>query len=339
MASTQPSRVREHGAGRPAAHVGTRRWRRAESETRCSRWALRRTRRRRPRARESRTRARRSRTTSPVRATALSLVSMRVSGVMRRHYSKLHARVPNRLPWPDCRGSHHRARARYPSIPQEDTMRIDPHGRCSCSRPPRVSLRAARAREEGAGLRRHLHARKYQRLALRREQGRVGDRTPTSSKATPPTPTVPKAAKEAYAAFTGNAENIEHDAEVPREARQAFAAARAPARTHPLRSRRTTRQSVADIVKKRIKVETEQVEKLYGFDFQIDGKSVTTNEIDEMLRNDDEPRQAPRRVGDEQGSRQEPARTAWPSCRRSATRPCSRSGTRTTSTTRCPTTA
>jgi peptidyl-dipeptidase A len=40
-----------------------------------------------------------------------------------------------------------------------------------------------------------------------------------------------------------------------------------------------------DIVKQRIAAETAQVEKLYGFDFKMDGKSITTNQIDDILRN------------------------------------------------------
>lgn len=41
--------------------------------------------------------------------------------------------------------------------------------------------------------------------------------------------------------------------------------------------------TVSDIVKERIKAETAQTEKLFGFDFQIDGKSVSTNDIDKIL--------------------------------------------------------
>ena len=46
-------------------------------------------------------------------------------------------------------------------------------------------------------------------------------------------------------------------------------------------------QTVADLVIERIKAETEQTEKLYGFDFQMDGESVSTNDLDEALRNND----------------------------------------------------
>lgn len=42
-------------------------------------------------------------------------------------------------------------------------------------------------------------------------------------------------------------------------------------------------ETIQDVVKARIKAETEQSEKLFGFDFKIDGKSVSTNEIDGML--------------------------------------------------------
>jgi peptidyl-dipeptidase A len=41
--------------------------------------------------------------------------------------------------------------------------------------------------------------------------------------------------------------------------------------------------TVSDIVKERIKAETAQNEKLFGFDFRIDGKSVSTNDIDKIL--------------------------------------------------------
>ncbi len=43
-------------------------------------------------------------------------------------------------------------------------------------------------------------------------------------------------------------------------------------------------ETVKELVKERIKAQTEQVEGLYGFDFKIDGTSVSTNEIDETLR-------------------------------------------------------
>ena len=43
-------------------------------------------------------------------------------------------------------------------------------------------------------------------------------------------------------------------------------------------------EKAADAVKARIKAETDQTAKLYGFNFMIDGKPVTTNNIDSILR-------------------------------------------------------
>lgn len=43
-------------------------------------------------------------------------------------------------------------------------------------------------------------------------------------------------------------------------------------------------ETAKDLVDKRLKAEAVQTEKLFGFDFKIDGKSVSTNEIDKILR-------------------------------------------------------
>jgi peptidyl-dipeptidase A len=90
-------------------------------------------------------------------------------------------------------------------------------------------------------------------------------------------------AKEAMAAFTGSTENIEKargflaqkDA-LPDILVRQLNAILYEAANNP--------QTVPDLVKKRIKVETEMVEKLFGFDFKMDGKSISTNDIDELLR-------------------------------------------------------
>ncbi len=94
-------------------------------------------------------------------------------------------------------------------------------------------------------------------------------------------------AKEAYAAFTGNATNIAQTQKFL-ESRDKLSPLLVRQLDAILYEAGNNPQTVADIVKKRIKVETEQVEKLYGFDFQLDGKSVTTNDIDELLRNDND---------------------------------------------------
>lgn len=90
-------------------------------------------------------------------------------------------------------------------------------------------------------------------------------------------------ANEALANFTGSIDNIEkiqnllksRDKLLPMQVRQLekmfYMAANNP-------------QTVPDLVKERIKAETAQTEKLFGFNFKIQGKSVTTNEIDEILR-------------------------------------------------------
>ncbi|HEY6188684.1 MAG TPA: M2 family metallopeptidase [Pyrinomonadaceae bacterium] len=48
-------------------------------------------------------------------------------------------------------------------------------------------------------------------------------------------------------------------------------------------------ETAKDLVKERIAAETAQTEKLYGFDFKIDGKSATPNRIDEILRTSNNP--------------------------------------------------
>ena len=92
-----------------------------------------------------------------------------------------------------------------------------------------------------------------------------------------------RTAGEAVAAFTGSVENIKtcrdflryKDELRPIQVRQLerilYMAANSP-------------QTVADLVKQRIAAETAQSEKLFGFTYMLDGKEVTTNEIDEILR-------------------------------------------------------
>lgn len=90
---------------------------------------------------------------------------------------------------------------------------------------------------------------------------------------------------EAYAAFTGSKENIEkaqnflknrstlNELQEKQLEKIVYFAANNP-------------QTVAGIVKERIKAEAAQTEKLFGFDFKIDGKSVSANEIDNVLRDE-----------------------------------------------------
>ncbi|MEZ4747704.1 MAG: M2 family metallopeptidase [Calditrichia bacterium] len=92
-----------------------------------------------------------------------------------------------------------------------------------------------------------------------------------------------KAANEALANFTGSKENIETARELlkskdqltPIQIKQLEAVLYAAA-NNP--------QTVPDLVKARIAAEAEQNKNLFGFDFQIHGESVSTNEIDNILK-------------------------------------------------------
>lgn len=90
-------------------------------------------------------------------------------------------------------------------------------------------------------------------------------------------------ANEELARFVGSAENIgrikgflqHRDRLTPIEARQLevmlYLAAEKP-------------QTVAETVSRRIAAETEQTERLYGFQFKLHGKPITANQIDDALR-------------------------------------------------------
>ncbi|TPE45834.1 M2 family metallopeptidase [Pontibacter mangrovi] len=96
-------------------------------------------------------------------------------------------------------------------------------------------------------------------------------------------------ANEAFAAFTGSAENIEKakamlekkDQLTPLQVKQ-FEAILYAGANNP--------QIIPDVVKARIKAETEQTEKLYGFDYRIYDKSVSTNDIDNILKTETDPK-------------------------------------------------
>jgi peptidyl-dipeptidase A len=93
------------------------------------------------------------------------------------------------------------------------------------------------------------------------------------------------AAKKAMADFTGNTENIE-TARKFLEKRAEFPYVLARELDYVLYEGANNPASVADLVKQRLTLETKSVEKLYGYDFQIDGKSVSTNQIDDILRDE-----------------------------------------------------
>ncbi len=89
-------------------------------------------------------------------------------------------------------------------------------------------------------------------------------------------------ADEAMAAFTGSKYNIEHARKflkqkklTPQQKKQLevilYAAANNP-------------QTIEELVKKRIKAENDQTQQLYGFQYVLNGEKVSTNEIDDILK-------------------------------------------------------
>jgi peptidyl-dipeptidase A len=95
-------------------------------------------------------------------------------------------------------------------------------------------------------------------------------------------------AKEALAAFTGSAQNIER-ARSCLESRRGLTPLQVRQLEKILYLAADNPQTVPELVRQRIKAETEQSERLYGFDFQIGDSSVTANEIDAILAVSQEP--------------------------------------------------
>ncbi|WP_035562821.1 M2 family metallopeptidase [Hymenobacter sp. IS2118] len=95
-------------------------------------------------------------------------------------------------------------------------------------------------------------------------------------------------ANQRMAAFTGSTENIEklrellaHQADLTDLQTKQLQTALYNAANNP--------QTVADVVKRRIAAEAAQTEKLYGFDYKYAGKSLTTNDLDDLLRRENNP--------------------------------------------------
>ena len=92
-----------------------------------------------------------------------------------------------------------------------------------------------------------------------------------------------RAADEAMAAFTGSKENIEaakkylsDKSKLDEKQVKQFEVILYAAANNP--------QTIADVVKQRIKAENDQTQKLYGFQYMLDGKKVSTNDLDEVLK-------------------------------------------------------
>lgn len=90
-------------------------------------------------------------------------------------------------------------------------------------------------------------------------------------------------ADEEMAAFTGSKENIEAAKQFLAEKdklddkqRKQFELILYAAANNP--------QTIANVVKQRIKAENEQTQKLYGFQYMLNGKKVSTNDLDDVLK-------------------------------------------------------
>ncbi|MBL4653908.1 MAG: M2 family metallopeptidase, partial [Flavobacteriales bacterium] len=93
-------------------------------------------------------------------------------------------------------------------------------------------------------------------------------------------------ANEQFAAFTGSAKNIERATELLKSKGQ-LDKLQILQLEKILYEAGSNPQTVADIVKEKIKADTEQTKLLFGFDYKIDGKSVSTNTIDGILNDSD----------------------------------------------------
>lgn len=91
------------------------------------------------------------------------------------------------------------------------------------------------------------------------------------------------AAAEKLTAFTGKKENIEK-AQKFLESKDKLSPLQVKQLERIIYLGAETPEVAKDVVKELIAANTAQTEKLYGFDFKIDGKSATPNQIDETLR-------------------------------------------------------
>ncbi|WP_439883108.1 M2 family metallopeptidase [Pontibacter sp. MBLB2868] len=94
-------------------------------------------------------------------------------------------------------------------------------------------------------------------------------------------------ANEAFAAFTGSAENI-NTAKAMLEKKDQLTPLQVKQYEAILYAGANNPQIIPEVVKARIKAETEQTEKLYGFDYRIYQKSVSTNDIDNILKSEND---------------------------------------------------
>ena len=89
-------------------------------------------------------------------------------------------------------------------------------------------------------------------------------------------------AQEALAEFTGSSFNIEKATQYLKQ-QDNLSQLQGKQLKSILYEAANNPGTLQEVVKARIKAETKQTEDLFGFDFKIDGKSVSTNDIDEIL--------------------------------------------------------
>ncbi|MBS1690233.1 MAG: M2 family metallopeptidase, partial [Bacteroidetes bacterium] len=92
-------------------------------------------------------------------------------------------------------------------------------------------------------------------------------------------------ADEALAVFTGSKDNIDK-ARKFLDQKAELTEIQVKQLQYILYNAANNPQTVADLVKKRIKAENDQTQKLYGFQYTTDGKKVSTNNIDDILKNE-----------------------------------------------------
>jgi peptidyl-dipeptidase A len=95
-------------------------------------------------------------------------------------------------------------------------------------------------------------------------------------------------ADEEMAVFTGSAENIAA-AKKYLENKSSLTPIQQKQMEAVLYAAANNPQTIADVVKQRIKAENEQTQKLYGFQYMLDGKKVTTNDLDDILKKETNP--------------------------------------------------
>jgi peptidyl-dipeptidase A len=150
---------------------------------------------------------------------------------------------------------------------------------CSCSNNGQKKDEASIVNDATAFL--DSYNKKYQELTIKANETQWKSQIYIVKGDTATSNATEKASQE-LANFTGSIENIEKIKKFL-EHKDQLSPLQAEELEHVLYFAGGSPQTVADIVKERIKAETAATSKLYGFDYKLDGKSVTTNNIDDIL--------------------------------------------------------